>query len=77
MFPAREAPIPGVSGALVAEAARAAGADDVRYHADLATLPEALSETLGAGDLLVTLGAGSIETLGASVARRLEERVHA
>jgi UDP-N-acetylmuramate--alanine ligase len=77
VFPAREAPIPGVDGGLVAEAARGAGAEDVRYHADLGTLADALSDGLRAGDLLVTLGAGSIETIGSAVLKRLEARVHA
>jgi len=77
VFPAREAPIPGVSGALVADAARAEGAADVRYHEDLATLPAAVAETLRAGDVLVTLGAGSIEALGPAVLERLGAGVHA
>ena len=77
VFPAREAPVPGVTGELVATAARSAGAADVRYHADLATLPEALIGALRAGDVLVTLGAGSIETLGQDVLERLGEPVHA
>jgi UDP-N-acetylmuramate--alanine ligase len=77
VFPAREAPIPGVTGELIVEAARAAGASDVHYHADVATLADALAPTLSAGDLLVTLGAGSIETVGRAVLRRLGERIHA
>lgn len=77
VFPAREAPIPGVSGALVADAARAEGAADVRYHEDLATLPAAVAETLRSGDVLVTLGAGSIEALGPAVLERLGVGVHA
>jgi UDP-N-acetylmuramate--alanine ligase len=77
VFPAREAPIPGVSGELVASAARSAGAADVRYHADLATLPDALAGELRPGDVLVTLGAGSIETVGKEVLERLGEPIHA
>lgn len=71
VFPAREAPIPGVSGALVAEAARAAGRAEVRYHEDLGTLAPALARTLEPGDVLLTLGAGSIETLGGEVLAQL------
>jgi UDP-N-acetylmuramate--alanine ligase len=77
VFPAREAPLPGVDGELVAEAARSAGASGVRYHADLTTLPGAVEATLQPGDLVVALGAGSIETLGADVLELLEARVHA
>lgn len=77
VFPAREVPIPGVSGETVVNAARAAGAADVRYHPAVGTLPAALADDLRAGDVLITLGAGSIETVGRSVLARLEEVVHA
>lgn len=77
VFPAREAPIPGVNGKLVAAAARDGGAGDVRYHADVLTLPAALAESLRPGDVLITLGAGSIETVGQDVLERLGEPVHA
>jgi UDP-N-acetylmuramate--alanine ligase len=77
VFPAREAPIPGVTGALVAEAARAAGAEEVRYVASLEELGAALADHLREGDVLVTLGAGSVERVGSEVLRRLGEPVHA
>src|SRR5690606_33717179 len=60
VYPAREAPIPGVTGELVADAARTAGAPEVHYHPRLGTLPTTLGEFLRAGDLCLTLGAGSI-----------------
>lgn len=77
VFPAREAPIPGVTGALVADAAREAGAPDVRYHASVDDLPQALADTLRGGDVLLTLGAGSVERVGGEVLRRMEEAAHA
>ena len=77
VFPAREMPIPGVTGALVADAARQAGAPDVRYHAELDSLSAAVSVTLREGDVLLTLGAGSVDQLGPDVLRRLREGVHA
>jgi UDP-N-acetylmuramate--alanine ligase len=70
VFPAREEPIPGVTGELVAEAARAAGGEDgpaIHYHAALDGLDDRLLEVLREGDVLVAMGAGSIERLGASV----------
>ncbi|HUH13603.1 MAG TPA: UDP-N-acetylmuramate--L-alanine ligase, partial [Longimicrobiales bacterium] len=60
VYAAREAPIEGVSGELVADAVRDAGAR-VRYHADIDTLPEALAAALEAGDVLLALGAGTID----------------
>jgi UDP-N-acetylmuramate--alanine ligase len=77
VFPAREAPIPGVTGGSIADAVRRAGAVDVRYHADLGSLPEALADALQPGDVLVTLGAGSIETVGRDVLERLGAHAHA
>ena len=77
VFPAREAPIAGVTGEIVARAAREAGAEDVRYHGDLSTLPAALTRSLRPGDVLITLGAGSIETVGQEVLERLGEPIHA
>ncbi|HSG07862.1 MAG TPA: UDP-N-acetylmuramate--L-alanine ligase [Longimicrobiales bacterium] len=77
VFPAREVPIPGVTGALVADAAREAGAADVRYHEDVESLSTLVSDTLREGDVLLTLGAGSVEQVGPDVLRRLREGVHA
>jgi UDP-N-acetylmuramate--alanine ligase len=77
IFPAREVAIPGVTGETVADAARRAGATQVRYVASLESLPEALADEVEEGDLLLTLGAGSIESVGRGVLQRLGERVHA
>jgi UDP-N-acetylmuramate--alanine ligase len=62
VYAAREAPIPGVTGALVADAARAAGAD-VAYAASLDEMGRALRGTLEAGDVLVAMGAGDIDEM--------------
>jgi UDP-N-acetylmuramate--alanine ligase len=70
VYPARELPIEGVSGRLVSEAARKAGApvrylpDETAGGRDALDVVEAL---LRPGDLIVTLGAGDIDDL----ARRL------
>jgi len=77
VFPAREAPIPGVTGEMVAAAAERSGAGDVRYHPTLDDFPAALAESLQDGDVLVTLGAGSVESVGRDVLQRLEAMIHA
>jgi UDP-N-acetylmuramate--alanine ligase len=77
VFPAREQPIPGITGETVAHAARAAGASDVRYHASIGTVAGALADDLRPGDVLVTIGAGSIESVGPEVVKLLSEVVHA
>lgn len=77
IFPAREAPIPGVTGELVVDATRAAGARDVHYEPNLEDLPEALADHLKPGDVVITLGAGSVEVLGRALLDVLETKVHA
>ncbi len=64
VFPAREDPIPGVTGELVATAVDTSSGTEVHYHPGLGHLPEALSSFLKEGDVLLTLGAGSIEEVG-------------
>ena len=70
VYPAREAPIEGVSGELVAGAAGAAGGD-VRYHPDLASLPAALEESLAPGDVVLVMGAGNIDEIASALLSRL------
>ncbi len=77
VFPAREAPILGITGETVVAALEQAGLSDVRYVAEVGALAEALLDELRPGDVLVTLGAGSIEDVGKPVLDGLEERVHA
>ena len=69
VYPAREDPIPGVTGALVADAARAAGAREVTYVPDLADAPRVLADRLRAGDLALTVGAGSVTEVGPAAVR--------
>ena len=77
IFPARETPIPGVTGETVAEAVQRAGGRHVSYVPAIGDLTNILAEELRAGDVLLTLGAGSIDSLGGQVLNRLGERVHA
>ncbi|MFT4218526.1 MAG: UDP-N-acetylmuramate--L-alanine ligase [Micropruina sp.] len=64
VYPAREDPIPGVTGELVADAARAAGAAAVSYVADKAAAPGVLADLLRPGDLALTVGAGDVTAVG-------------
>lgn len=74
VYPAREEPIPGVTGALIADAARAAGAVDVHYEARLEGLADTVAATLEAGDVCVIMGAGNVDLLAPDLVRRLEPR---
>jgi len=60
VYPAREAPIPGVTGQLVADGARAAGAR-VEYVAERERVPAALRGLVRAGDVCFTMGAGDLD----------------
>jgi UDP-N-acetylmuramate--alanine ligase len=64
VYPSGEAPLPGVSGALVADAVgRAHPEADVRYVPTRTGLIEVLKTELRPGDVCLTLGAGDLTTL--------------
>ena len=73
VYGAREDPIPGVSGELIAQAAREHGAADVRYVPDKAELVDVLAGLMLPGDLIMTLGAGDITLVGPLLARALAD----
>jgi UDP-N-acetylmuramate--alanine ligase len=64
IYPASEAPIPGVSGQSLAQGIRQVSATEVRFCADFDAVRAALPEVLPPGDLLLTMGAGNIWQLG-------------
>lgn len=66
VYAAREAPVPGVSGAMVA---RAAG--HARFVADRRDLLDRVLEAVRPGDVVLTLGAGDITTFGPMLVARL------
>ena len=72
VFPAREDPIEGVTGELVALAVGRAGGD-VSYHADVNTMAKTVMTELASGDLLLTMGAGSVDRVAHEVIARLKE----
>lgn len=76
VYAARERPIPGVNGALVADAARAAGGD-ARYLPDRRQLGPAVAEVLRPGDLCLTLGAGDLNAAAREILGLLRERAAA
>ena len=72
IYPAGEAPRPGVSGELVYGAVRRAHPDmDVHYAPDLAAAETLVAGLLRAGDLCLTLGAGDITGLPDRLQNRL------
>ncbi|MFF3379175.1 UDP-N-acetylmuramate--L-alanine ligase [Streptomyces sp. NPDC002680] len=73
IYPAREDPIPGVTSALIIDAARAAGAD-VTAVSDKAEVPEVVAGMAKPGDLVLTMGAGDVTDLGPQILDRLAQK---
>ena len=73
VYGAGEKPVPGVTGALVADAARRGGVEthEVAAAGDLAAF---LAVQVAPGDLVLTLGAGDVTEVGPVLLRLLEER---
>jgi UDP-N-acetylmuramate--alanine ligase len=70
IYPAREDPIPGVTSALITDAARAAGADVTAEH-DKQAVPGVVAGMAKPGDLVLTMGAGDVTDLGPLILARL------
>lgn len=65
VFPAGEMPIPGVTSKMLADRIRAAHpAKEVYYVSDHPALMKRLDGAVQAGDLLITMGAGDVTTVG-------------
>jgi UDP-N-acetylmuramate--alanine ligase len=73
VFGAREDPVPGVTGGLVAGAVPLP-APQVRFEPDRAAVPAALAARARPGDLVITMGAGDVTLLGPDVLALLAER---
>ena len=70
IYAAREKPVPGVSGRLVANAARAAGARTM-FEPVREKLGRSVLEVLEPGDVVLTMGAGDITKVGRELAEWL------
>ncbi|MBW3602400.1 MAG: UDP-N-acetylmuramate--L-alanine ligase [Actinobacteria bacterium] len=71
VYAANEAAVAGVTGELVADAALDAGVE-TRFLASLSALPAVLSRLVQPGDVVLTMGAGDITTVGPQLLRQLE-----
>ncbi|MGW8377159.1 UDP-N-acetylmuramate--L-alanine ligase [Streptomyces sp. ODS28] len=70
IYPAREDPIPGITSALIVDAAVAAGAD-VRHATSREEAPELVAGMARPGDFVLTMGAGDVTDLGPEILARL------
>ena len=64
IYAANEAPLEGVSSAALAEAIRQHGQKQIHYLPEVLADPARLLPLLEPGDLVLTLGAGSVGRLG-------------
>jgi len=72
VYPAGEPPIPGVSGASLADTIKSAGHPSVTFIAQKEALPDQVLPFLKSGDLVLTMGAGDIWKAGTGILARLE-----
>ncbi|MEU3742696.1 UDP-N-acetylmuramate--L-alanine ligase [Streptomyces sp. NPDC032198] len=70
IYPAREDPIPGITSALITDAAVAAGAD-VRAVHDKTEAVTVIAGMTRPGDLVLTMGAGDVTDLGPEILAEL------
>ena len=74
VFGAREEPIPGIDGLMIAERTLQYGHRDVRYVPDLEELPSLVKDTLNPGDVVITMGAGNIWRYGRRLFDQLQTK---
>jgi len=72
VYPAREEPIEGVSGQMIADLARQYGHRDVHYVSQKGALPAHLQSLVCPGDLVVTMGAGDVYKFGEAFLKELQ-----
>ncbi|MGE5437001.1 MAG: UDP-N-acetylmuramate--L-alanine ligase [Syntrophothermus sp.] len=72
VYPARELPIEGISGELIADAAKKLGHKNVMYVKNKEDIPEVLESIKKDGDIIVTMGAGDIWKYGEKFIERIK-----
>jgi UDP-N-acetylmuramate--alanine ligase len=72
VYGAREQPLAGVSGAIVAEHVSA----PVHYIPDISAVAEEVAGAAGPGDVIVTMGAGDVTMLGPEIVTALRVRAN-
>jgi UDP-N-acetylmuramate--alanine ligase len=72
IYAASEQPLTGITGARVAEEIRASGNKGARYVSSFDEAAHELARVAHSGDMVLTLGAGSISQLGPQILERLK-----
>jgi UDP-N-acetylmuramate--alanine ligase len=72
VYPAREEPIQGITGEIIANAALQFGHKSVHYVPDKRAVPDFLMKIRKKGDIIITIGAGDIWKYGEEFIRKLK-----
>lgn len=72
VYPAREKPIEGITGEMIANTAKNFGHKNVFYEPDKTKIPDLLKSIYKKGDIIVTLGAGDIWKFGEKFVEQLK-----
>jgi UDP-N-acetylmuramate--alanine ligase len=75
IYAASEKPIEGISGEALARAVREKGGRSAQYAASFADAVGSVAALAEDGDMILTLGAGSVSQLGPMILEKLKERV--
>ncbi|TAK59883.1 MAG: UDP-N-acetylmuramate--L-alanine ligase [Bacteroidetes bacterium] len=74
VYPAREEPIQGITGELIANAAIQFGHKGVHYVSDKKKLPDYVAGIAKEGDIIITMGAGDITKFGTQILEFLNKK---
>lgn len=72
VYPAREEPIQGITGELIANTAKEFGHKNVHYVPDKKNIPDFLMKMKKRGDIIITMGAGDIWKYGEEFIKKLK-----
>ena len=74
IYAASEKPIEGISGEILAGRIRDKGGKDARYVSSFAEAVHSAADVAQKGDMILTLGAGSVSQLGPMILQKLQEK---
>ncbi|MDD5766793.1 MAG: UDP-N-acetylmuramate--L-alanine ligase [Candidatus Marinimicrobia bacterium] len=74
VYPSREKPIEGITGKIVADAAKQIGHPAVEYIKKKIRVPEFVESIAKKGDMIVSLGAGDVNRLLPEISKRLSKK---
>jgi UDP-N-acetylmuramate--alanine ligase len=74
IYAASEPPIEGITGTFLAAHIKEAGGKDARYISSFTRAADEISQVAEPGDMILTLGAGSVSQLGPMILERLQNK---